>query len=188
MVYLSVSVSVASLCPTSALSPALDLQRDRRLASLILVVLSCLQSNDEASPPRSHLSSHAFSCSVGLVFEGSSGERARLLRSSGYPPGIKSHILTGAACLWEAGQDDLLQKEEFADPPSPDPLIGAKPVKLSVAHVAKREDLTGAFVNLRPEAALCLISFQLWKSMSLLEEALSQKDVRAASPVVCRGD
>lgn len=43
----------------------------------------------------------------------------QLLQSSGYPPGIKSHILTGPACLWEAGQDDLLQKEEFADPPSP---------------------------------------------------------------------
>ncbi|KAF1386679.1 hypothetical protein PFLUV_G00097390 [Perca fluviatilis] len=144
--------------------------------------------NDKTRSPCSHLSSRVFSCFIGLVFDESSGERAQLLQSSGYPPGIKSHILTGPACLWEAGQDDLLQKEEFADPPSPDPLIGAKPVKLSVAHVAKREDLTGAFVNLRPEAALCLISFQLWKSLSLLEEALSQKDVRAASPVVCCGD
>lgn len=114
--------------------------------------------------PCSHLSSHVFSWCIGLVFEESSGERAQRLQSSGYPPGIKSRILTGPACLWEAGQDDLLQKEEFADPPSPDPpLIGAKPVNLPVAHVAKREDLTGAFVNLRPEAALCLISFQRWK-------------------------
>lgn len=151
-------------------------------------VMPSHQSKDKTSLPFSHLSSHVFSWFIGLVFEESSGERAQLPQSSGYPPGIKSHILIGAACLWEAGQDDLLQKEEFADPPSPDPLIGAKPVKLSVAHVAKREDLTGAFVNLRPEAALCLISFQLWKSLSLLEEALSQKDVRAASPVVCCGD
>lgn len=40
----------------------------------------------------------------------------------------------GPAYLWEAGQDDLLQKEEFAVPPSsddpPPPFIGAKPVKL----------------------------------------------------------
>lgn len=99
--------------------------------------MSRLQSNDKASSPRSHLSSHVFSWFIGLVFEESSGERVQLPQSSGYPPGIKSHILTGAACLWEAGQDDLLQKEEFADPPSPDPLIGAKPVRLSVAHVAK---------------------------------------------------
>lgn len=71
----------------------------------------------------------------------------------------------------------------------PDPLIGAEPVKLSVAHVAEREDLTRPFVNLRPEEAQCLISFQLWKSLSpFLEEALRQKDVRAESPVVCCGD
>ncbi len=91
-----------------------------------------------------------------------------------------SHILTGAACLWEAGQDDLLQKEEFADPPCPDPLIGAKPVKLSVAHVAKRENLTGAFVNLRPEAALCLISFQLWKSLSLFGGSTQPKGCQSS--------
>lgn len=152
------------------------------------IAVSRRQPNDRTSSAFSHLSSHVFSWFIGLVFEESSGERAQLPQSSGYPPGIKSHILTGAAYLWEAGQDDLLQKEEFADPPYSDPLIGAKPVKLSVAHVAKQEDLTGAFVNLRPEAALCLISFQLWKSWSLLEEAFSQKDVRAASPVVCCGD
>lgn len=76
----------------------------------------------------------------------------------------------------------------FADPPSPDPHIGAKPATLSVVHVAKQEDLTGAFVNLQPEAALCLISFQLWRSWSLLEEASSQKYVRTASPVVCNED
>lgn len=175
------------------LSSALILLGDPELAnrvipalSLILVVLSCL---DFSLMTRGfHLSSHVFSWFIGLVFEESSGERAQLPQSSGYPPGIKSHILTRPACLWEAGRDDLLQKEEFADPPSPDPLIAAKPVKFSVAHVAKQEDLTGAFVNLRPEAALCLISFQLWKSLSLVEEALSQKDVRAASPVVCFGD
>lgn len=68
------------------------------------------------------------------------------------------------------------------------PLVGDKPAELSVAHVAEREDLTGAFVHLRPEAAPCLISFQLWKGLSLLEEALSQTDVKAASPVVCCGD
>lgn len=89
------------------------------------------------------------------------------MREPGYPRaqdihlGLKSPILTGAACLWEARRDDLLQKEEFADPPAPDPLVGAEPTKLSVAHVARRADLTGAFVNLRPEAAPCLISLQL---------------------------
>lgn len=64
--------------------------------------------------------------------------------------------------------------------PPPDPLIGAKPVKLSVAHVAKREDLTGAFVNLRPEAALCLISFQLWKSLSLFGGSTQPKGCQSS--------
>lgn len=111
-------------------SSALVLWCDRWLAlgvisalSHVLIVLSCLDFSlmRRRVSPCSHLSSHVFSWCIVLVFEESSGERAQWLQSSGYPPGIKSHILTGPACLWEAGQDDLLQKEEFADPPSPDP-------------------------------------------------------------------
>lgn len=116
------------------------------------------------------------------------------MREPSYPRAQDIHLglnPTFSSGLHAYGKPDKMifcRKRSLLILPSPDPRIGAKPVKLSVAHVAKREDLTGAFVNLRPEAALCLISFQLWKSLSLLEEALSQKDVRAASPVVCCGD
>lgn len=35
--------------------------------------------------------------------------------------GLNPTFSMGPAYLWEAGQDDLLQKEEFAVPPSSDP-------------------------------------------------------------------
>ena len=109
----------------------------------------------------------------------SSGERTQLPRPLDIQLGLNPTFPPGAACLWEAGWDDLLQKEEFADLL---PLIGAKPEELSVANERGLQDMTGAFVNLWLEVAPCL--FRLFRHST----ALSQTDVRAESLVVCFGD